>query len=155
MNITESEELQLPILFHNGVFPDYKYSQCDTSDTYNFVNDYVTRRQILEQKDPIVALKEKNGFNRLAIMYPKREVTLHGRWYKETETGLFFSTSSYLPFSHKRHEEPWVNNEKEVIVPYVYNRAEFVSRYATGTKDNNEAMNRARSMEEYYEDFYN
>ena len=88
---------KLPLLMHNGIFGEFGYSK-NFSDTFNFVKDFISAKEVLEYSQSIVWLEKKIGGNKLAILHPKLGLVRLGHY--QTENGYYFSNNGYKSYKY-------------------------------------------------------
>lgn len=93
-----------PILMHNGILSEFGYSK-NFSDTFNFVRDFISAREVLKFSQSAVWLERKIGYNKLAILHPKFGLMRIGQFI--IENGCYFSNRGFEHYSYKQ-----VNYEK-------------------------------------------
>ncbi len=103
---TTSGFLRIPVLAHNGIFSEFhgRGKQDPHSDTYYFTRDFLATYDRHEGKKR--ALKKWRhrfrrylGGNKLAIMYPKRELEVLGS-YVITHAGMLYSNGGYKSYNY-------------------------------------------------------
>lgn len=102
------DNLKRPVVFHNGGFADYRYNNCDYSDTCNITTELFAFPTVTELIKTQPKTFEKvfqgaittNGWNKLAFMFPDMiEPILLGNF--EQEKGYFFSNDGYKSYANK------------------------------------------------------
>lgn len=101
VKITEANEIDSPVMAHNGVFYSYSDHQSDYNDTFHFVNKFVYIPELLSllKRDPKCwesVFKSVISSNKLAFLFPDRDLQLIGE-FKE-EDGYFHSHNGYKSY---------------------------------------------------------
>ena len=104
-------ETELPLLMHNGIFSEYGYSN-NFSDTFNFVRDFISEREVLKYSQSLVWLEKKIGYNKLAILHPKLGLIRIGDFTEDQ--GYYFSNGGYKSYGRwkpeKQSKEPYIHD---------------------------------------------
>lgn len=98
-------EFNIPAMAHNGIFNSYGVHNSRFSDTYHFIEKFMSTPEILTllKRDPE---KWKEMFDvkisnqRLAFLFPDRDLILTGTFIEDN--GYFHSNSGYKEYTYNR-----------------------------------------------------
>lgn len=97
--------VNLPVMAHNGVFSEYSDYQSPYSDTYHFVNQFMSIPEItsLVKRDTKTYQKifgRLMSYNKLAFLFPDRDMILIGNFTEDD--GNYHSNGGYKTFVYDR-----------------------------------------------------
>ena len=110
-----SGKFQLPAMAHNGIFHAFTNKNSRYNDTFHFVNEFLALPGLMtllkEQPEKFRQLfSDKIGFNRLAFLFPDRDVLMLGDFVKCN--GYFHSNDGFKEYVRDEGGSSFSNRNK-------------------------------------------
>ena len=89
-------------IVHNGVFYKFEYNKNNTSDTQNYIKDFLQPLLASGIKNKKDLIKDSLGYNsKIAVLNKKDNVFLYGEYYYYN--GVYYSNNSWNNYQTKPH----------------------------------------------------
>ena len=107
----------LPCLSHNGIFNDFSYLEDAFSDTYYFIKEYLSPREVLYNEEKLRYLTKHLSWNKLAILFPQKDkkMLLLGNFFEEGNYKVSNRGYSYTSPYYKEQTNFYDEKETRIL----------------------------------------